>query len=117
MKREENGIASRLRHRITLQRAELTPGDGGQFQTEWQDVATVWAEVTPLDNRVWTAETLQDGQLAARVTHAVLLRYRDGVTADMRVSFRGRHFNILSVVNIGERNRVLRLLAEEGAAT
>lgn len=113
---ERDNIASRLRHRITLQQPDLNAGAGGQYSVEWQDVATVWAEVTPLESRALTAETVLDAQLTARVSHEIILRYREGVTADMRVAMDGRHFNIRSVVNSGERNRVLRLLAEEQAA-
>lgn len=113
----QQDMTSRLRHRITLQQPEMTVETGGQYAVQWQDVATVWAEVVPLENRLMTAEIVLDAQLTARVSHSITLRYRAGVTADMRVAFNGRHFNIRSVVNVGERNRLLRLLAEEHVAS
>lgn len=112
MRKTEN-LASRLRHRITLQAQMLTEGEGGQYAEEWQDVATVWAEVTPLENRSLSVESLFAEQLMARGSHSIVLRWRGDVTAQMRVAFGGRHFDIRSVVDVAERGECLRLLVEE----
>lgn len=106
-------LASRLRHRVTLQKPEMQAEGAAQFSAGWVDVATIWAEVMPTTSRSFTEELLLHEQLTARVSHEVFLRFRPDVEADMRVVFKGRYFNIRSVVNIGERNSVLRLLVEE----
>ena len=113
----KQAFIARLRQRITLQQPDLTAGAGGQFSVAWENVATVWAEVTPLENRSASAEDMFAEQLVSRVTHAVTLRYREGVSAEMRIAYRGRYFNIRHVVNTGERNEMLRLLVEEHAAS
>lgn len=112
---KQEDIIARMRHRITIEKPELTPEAGGQFTVQWQEVVTVWAEILPIETRIRYAEMLVDGQLTAPVSHVVTLRYHAGVSAEMRVVFGGRVFNIRHVVNIGEENRFLRLLAEEHA--
>lgn len=114
--RKDIHLASRLRHRITLQQANLTAGEGGHYSIAWQDAATVWAEILPLENQVLTAESLFAEQLVARVSHEMMIRYRTDVSAEMRVAFEGRFFNIRSVVNVQEQGRILRLLVEENTA-
>lgn len=112
-----DNLTSRLRHRVVLQTAQLTEQDGGQYALEWQSAATVWAEIRPLESRSLSQESLFAEQLVAKLTHEVLMRYRDGVSAEMRLVFNGRYFNIRNVVNVGERCEILRLLVEESAAT
>jgi head-tail adaptor len=54
-------------------------------------------------------------QLEARITHRMHLWYRTGVTPKMQVSYGSRTFQIISVKNVEERNRVLELMLEERA--
>jgi len=106
-----------LRHTVTLQRETRAPDGGGGYLHEWENVATVRASVEPLTAKDRRLEALHGRQLASATTHKVTTRYRAGVTAAMRVVFRGRPLNIRAVVDLGERNRWLVLLCEEGVAT
>ena len=106
-----------LRHRLIIE-AENAAGDGGggQGPDPWADpnrVATVWGRIVPLTG----AETLRAGGLEARVTHRITLRWHPGILARHRIRFGSRVFNIRSVINRDEGNRVLEILAEEGVAT
>lgn len=105
--------ASRIRHRLTLQQQSLTPDGAGGFTRTWQNVADLWGEIRPATGR----EKLEAMQLQAAVTHRVTLRYRAGVTAAMRLLYENRSLNIRVVLNRGERDRWLDILAEEGAAS
>ncbi len=49
----------------------------------------------------------------ADVTHRITLRYMSGITPKMRVNYNSRIFDILSVINVGERNRELQLMCRE----
>ena len=98
-----------MRHRVKLQSSTLAAdAAGGNVQT-WADVATIWAAITPLSGQ----ESFTAQQFAAKVSHWVLIPYRSGVTAQMRLLYGARAFNIQSVVNVDERNHVLKLLCEE----
>lgn len=115
--RKDANLASMLRHRIVLQTPQLTAQNGGQFITAWQDVATVWAQVTPRQTNSLNIEALFAEKTVERISHEILLRWREDVDASMRVVFGGRYFNIRSAVNLDERGECLRLLVEENAAT
>lgn len=78
----------------------------------WVDYATAWAKVKPLSGiELWKAQ-----QINALVTHNVNIRFRSGVLPDMRVTFKGRVLNIVSVVNDEERNREMDLVCMEHVA-
>ena len=107
--------AGALGQRITLQqRSTAQDATGGQLAT-WSDVATVWAEVTPLSGR----ELIAAQAVASETSHQITLRWQPAfadaraVTA-MRVVYNGRHFNINAAINEDERNRTLTLLVSEG---
>jgi SPP1 family predicted phage head-tail adaptor len=104
---------SRMRHRMMLQRAELTEQQGGQFDAAWEDVAEVWAMISPVASRSVAQEQMRDGQLVSPLTHEVHIRYRAGVEAGMRLLWGARVFDIKQVVNVQERDVMLWLLAEE----
>ncbi len=101
--------AGAYRHRITLQQATETRDSLGGTVQAWATFATVWAAIEPLSGR----ELLQAQQVQAEVTHRVRLRYMNGVTAELRVLFGTRYFNILSAVNVQERNREIVLTCKE----
>lgn len=108
-------LSSRLRHRVTLQEPALTTDNAGGYTRTWDDVADLWAEVSPLEAQSFSQERLQDLHLQSRVTHRVTLRYREGVTADMRLVFEERVLVIRAIVNARELGEALVILAEEGA--
>lgn len=109
--------AGRLRYRLVLQRRNAqADGGGGEAGDPWATpvtVATVWGSIEPLRGD----ERLRAMRLEARVTHRVVIRFRTGVTGDMRLVLGARVFNIRAVLDPGERHRALELLCEEGGAT
>jgi len=114
--------SSRLRHRLTLQQEIQTPDGAGGSSKSWQDVTDLWAEIIPVvssgkSSRGSSTEQLFAGQVQSEINHRILLRYRDGVTASMRLVFEGRIFNIRYVANTEERRNTLEILAQEGVAT
>lgn len=104
---------SRLRHLVTLQKEVRVSDTAGGYTKTWQDVAKIWAEIIAASFK----ETLFGNKLQADITHRVLIRYRDDITADMRLVFDNRVFNIRGIVDEHENNNVLQLLAQEGVAT
>jgi SPP1 family predicted phage head-tail adaptor len=100
-----------LRQRVTLQQPNDVPDGAGGFTRSWSDLASVWARIEPLSG----AERLRAVQLESAVSHRVTLRYREGVSASLRLKFGARVFNIRAVINLEERKDYLDLLCEEGA--
>lgn len=108
-------LAARMRQRITLQTPQESDDGAGGVTRSWSDVDTVWAEVLPLSGG--RIERLFARQLQDEVSHRIIIRYRDDVTATMRVVYAGRAMNIRSVVNVAEAGVMLEILADEGVAT
>ena len=101
--------AGQLRHRITLQSVSTTPDSSGDRVEAFATFATVWARVEPLTGR----EQFIAQQIQSETNYRVEIRYRAGVVATMRVLFGGRTFEVVSVLNVGERNSDLHLMCRE----
>ena len=79
----------KLRHRVRFEEyvdvldtaGEPGRGPQGEFVKEWQEVATVWAAIEPLSAR----EFMQSAAMQAQITARIIIRYRDGLAADMRI--------------------------------
>ena len=95
---------AQLRHRIKFQVQDLE-----QDKEIWNDVLTTWANINPISGReYYQAETVNSD-----LTHKIRLRYRKGITPDMRVIYNNRIFYIVSVINEYEKNIVLQLMCRE----
>lgn len=99
-----------LRRQVQIQQRNSTQDSFGQRVQTWATVATTWADIQPLSGR--ELETAQ--AVRSEVTHTVVIRYRPGVTAAMRVVYQGRYFNVLSVIDVDTRHKVMQLLCSEG---
>ncbi len=106
-------LSSRLKHRITLQHPVLTQDGAGGYTVEWQDIASLWAEFREINGR----EKFLNGKTESYATYILTIRKRDDITADMRVLYESRVFNIRAIAYPVEnaRNRML-LTIEEGVA-
>lgn len=102
-------LASRLTRRIAIEEPVDIPDGGGGFIRSWQHVADVWAEIIPVRGR----EAFSASQRIGVVNYRITLRYVAGITTAMRVVYAGRYFDISAVINEGEKNISLQLLAEE----
>jgi SPP1 family predicted phage head-tail adaptor len=72
----------RMRHRVTIQRVDESTRDvAGAVVPAWVAVDTVWASVEPVSGR----EIFASGQVQANVTHRVVIRHREDVTAKNRL--------------------------------
>ena len=99
-----------LRCRVTFQRQQKVPDGRGGWTTQWVDDVTVWAAVTGL--RPYERIVAQQTQSAA--THQVIIRYRKGITADMRLVHDGRYLYLQGPpIDPDGRRRWLQLLCEE----
>lgn len=87
--------AGTLRHKVTIQKPVSTqnPNTGAQTIT-WQEVAQVWASVEPLSVREFIAAKAGQSEVGARI----VMRYRSGIDATMRILYRGQIYNIEGVL-------------------
>lgn len=104
--------AGRLRHRIEIQNYEMTQDDWGGVIYAWSHWAHVWASVEPLQGREFFAAQALQSQTTVRIR----MRYRPGVTSQMRVLFDGRIYDIESVIEPQSRRHALQLMCKTSLA-
>ena len=104
--------AGQLRDRVTIQQPVRVRTAMGGTEDTWQDVTTVWASVRqPSSNELFAA-----AQQQALVEHVVVIRYRTGIAANMRVMWRGRALDIVGEpADMDGTRRELRLRCVSGA--
>ena len=103
----------KMRHRITFQAFTGAADSFGDPQlgddSQWHDVATVWAAIDPISGREFYAA--QPSQ--SEVTHKLRCRYRAGLTPAMRLKCGGRKFKILAIIDWEERHESLLIMCKE----
>ncbi|NNV07778.1 head-tail adaptor protein [Geobacillus sp. MMMUD3] len=98
-----------LRHRVLVQQKIKTQNEYGEETEQWLDVLVAWASVNPISGREFFAAEAVNSE----VTHKITMRYRGGITPDMRIKFKDRYFRIIAVMNTQEKNIELQLLCKE----
>jgi SPP1 family predicted phage head-tail adaptor len=101
-----------LKHTISIQ--EITEGRSGAGA-----VTETWANVVGLETlraSIWPIkgiEKLESLKLEHEISHRVRIRYRSGVTSKMRIKFGARYLDIISPINLDEKNKVLEMICME----
>ena len=101
--------AGELRHRCWIKQPTHTSDGMGGVTTTWGTVTVFWASVEPLRGREWMESHLEN----ADVTGRIVMRYKAGILPTYQIYFGSRTFEILSVINIEEKNRELQLMVRE----
>lgn len=99
----------KLRNRITIEQVVETQDLDGSVLESWSFFVNAQASIEPISGREYFAA--QSTQ--AEVTHRITMRYLAGITPKMRIVYGTRIFEILSVINVQERNRELQLMCRE----
>lgn len=97
-----------LRDRVTVQQASENRNRLGESISEWTAFEVVWASVQGVSAR----EFLLAGQQQVEVSHRVKMRYLNGLTPQMRLSWRGRTLEIISILE-HENRSVHELICQE----
>jgi len=100
-----------LRHLGSIEVYTETVDAVGGVTKVWTEFSKVWCAINPLrgDEKYVSAEK------HARATHQVTMRYLHGVNPKMRLLCRGREFEVIASINVGERDKMMQLLVEEEA--
>ena len=100
----------KLTRRGTIQQEVVTRGASGEVLKSWSDVATVWFAMLNQSGR----EVVTAREVMPEMTHTIQIRYRSGVTPQMRFAYGSRLFDILSVRDPEEAHEALLLDCKEG---
>ena len=99
----------RLRHRIIIQAKTETVGANGEKSPTWATWKTPWANIAPAE----PSEQIIGERATETGSHQITIDYIEGLTADHRILYGSRTFNIHGIVNVDERNREMVLSCSE----
>jgi len=97
------------RHPVVIQKQTTITNDYGEQLTQFVDVAKTRAAIFPISGREYFASE----SVNSEVSHKINMRYLPNITPNMMISYNGRSFRIISVVNFQERCRELQLMCKE----
>lgn len=95
--------AGTLRHRVEVHRMGLGTDDGYRVRSAWEKIADRWAEVIPLSGD----ERMRDGGVMSEQRYRVRMRGNVDVRTADQIVWRGLTIELLSVVDVDGRGRVL----------
>lgn len=98
-----------FRHRITFQSFNETTNENGFPVQDWTDVKTVWAMIKTLQGREYYEAAATQNENTVRF----VIRYTTGINPDMRIKYKERTFEILSIINDDELKKTLTIIAKE----
>ena len=101
--------AGKLRERVTVEVASGTTNSLGETVLSWATTSAVWASVEGVSAR----EALDAGQQEVTITHRVRLRYLPGLNQNMRLAWRNRTLNIVSLLEYGNRTEHVAICEEQ----
>ena len=99
----------RTNKRITFCRYEEKENALSQMEQVLTEGKTVWASVEPTRGR----EYQEAQRVRPELTYKITTRYHKEITPDMFIKFKDRYFNIVSIINVKERNEMLEMICTE----
>lgn len=101
-------MRSDMRDKITFKSRTSTQNDYGEEVT-WSDVKTVWAAAEPLLGKEYFAAEMVQSQVEIKFR----CWYFSGVTNQMRLTYNGTDYDILSAINVSSLNREWLIYAKK----
>ena len=100
--------AGQLRHRVEILRRVKEKDKSGATVMVWRPLAKLWADV----RHVSGSETMRHDVLSASVRASVRIRWRAGISADMRVKTGNGVYVIRAAIPDLRRREFLDLICE-----
>jgi SPP1 family predicted phage head-tail adaptor len=99
-----------MRHRLVVNTMSSTQETTlGSWTLANTTDSTRWGSIEPISGR----ERIVAGQQVPEATHLIRMRYNTAVTPSDQLWYGSRVFEIMSVVNLDERNVVLECMCKE----
>lgn len=92
-------IIGRMDRRIEFQTPGNTRDSMGSFVQTWTTFLRVWAQAKPLR----ASERFSSDQQRESKVYTFLIRYRDGITSDMRIVYNEEYYRISGIAEINRR--------------
>ena len=99
-----------LNRRISIQEKQTTTTPTGGQDVVWVQVVAPFAYLKPLNGR----ERVFANRLNATGDTIATIHYRADLNESMKVVYRGKEYQIRSIINLEEADRFLQLVLERG---
>ena len=100
----------RFRHKIDIQQELTTQNTHGEATQTWVNfVSGVYCSIEPIRGKEFFASDIVN----AEVDHRIRMRYMTGIHPKQRVVYCNRVFDIISAINVQERNKDMELMVKE----
>lgn len=99
----------RTNKRVTFCKYEEKENALSQTEQRLTEVKTVWASVEPTRGR----EYQEAQRIRPELTYKITTRYHKEITPDMFIKFKERYFEIVSIINVREENKMLEIICTE----
>lgn len=101
--------AGKLRHKLIIQQQTPTKNEHKEDIITYTTFKEVYGDIQIGQGK----EFYYASKVNAEITGAIKIRYLQGVNPTMRIQFGSRYFDILSVIDVGERTREMILGVRE----
>ena len=98
-----------LNKQVIVEQRSTTRGAMGEEVDSWTTYKRIWCKVLPVRGTESDIARRETGRLETRFW----CRYFAGLTMKMRLNIGGRYFDIVSILNIEERNLYYEITAIE----
>ncbi len=105
--------AGRLDKRITIQQNTEIRGTSGGYRADWSDFLG-WISASVALFICGTPLATDKGGEISEMRTEFIIRYRPGITEQMRVSYAGKFYNIRHVSDVNESHDMLVLTCDTG---
>lgn len=102
--------AGNIKHRVIIQKSEKARDGFGAVKENWIDFKSLWAEVYDRSG----IQVFATNQIKNEKSTRVRIRFRDDIDESMRVIFRGKPYDIQSVLDVSGDRKFLELMCAEG---
>jgi SPP1 family predicted phage head-tail adaptor len=105
--------AGKLRHKAELWGNQRVKNELGKWENKPQKIKDIWAEIIPQTGNMMRQQGVET--LISKTTHKFIVRYFVGkdIKPDNWFIYRGKHFDILYILNPYFRNEKLEIFCEE----
>ena len=84
-----------FKQRVSIERYKTEPDGMGGTTQKWTEVDKVWCNIKPLSGQ----KRLEFGKLDSTVTHEILMRYRQDISDQDRLKYKGKNYTLKFEIN------------------
>ena len=109
--------AGSLSRRITIQKRENESNAFNQPSLVWKDYVRVYANLKVMSGSGYANnEFIASNEEINRTTFSFMIRYRKDITADMRIVYEGRVYEIRGILPDLDRREFVYIACAQGAS-